>query len=56
MDLFANGFTTISAENAVLSSGIMVGMKIGFSPSRIIRKARESGREGSVASAGRDPR
>jgi len=47
VDVFVNGFTTIRSENTVLSSAITVGVKLGFSPARILRKAREGGHAGA---------
>jgi hypothetical protein len=55
LDVFVNGFTTLRSENTVLSSGIMVGTRIGFSPARMLRKARESGRSKAAKGAGEVP-
>lgn len=56
VDVFVNGLTTIRSENTVLSSAIMVGMRIGFSPARILRKARARGRAGAAPGAPGDSR
>lgn len=53
VDVFVTGFSTIWGENTVKASGVAVGIKIGFSPARILRKAKESEREEAAAAAAR---